>query len=86
MSRGLRLPRPPGLARVIAVVGLLAGCVPMLAMVPAGFAGALGLFGLTAGSGVAASLGGTLAPVGKPLLLLSTALLAAGGCAAAAPR
>lgn len=61
--------------RALGGIGGLASCLPMLAMLPAGFTGAIGAVGLEADSG----LGQELAPVAKPLLLVSATLLAVGG-------
>lgn len=61
--------------RALGGIGGLASCLPMLAMLPAGFAGALGAVGLEADSGLSQEL----APVAKPLLLVSAVVLAVGG-------
>lgn len=61
--------------RALGAAGGIASCLPMLAMLPAGFAGAIGAVGLEANTGLSQEL----APVAKPLLLVSATLLAVGG-------
>lgn len=65
-----------GLARVLGGIGALASCVPMVAMMPAGFATALSFVGLGASSAAVHTLAPHLNPIAQPLLLLSAALLA----------
>ena len=55
---------------------VVAACVPMVAMLPAGAAGAFSLVGLGAGGGAVAALSPALSPIARPLLLASTALVA----------
>lgn len=59
----------------------MTSCLPMVGMLPGGVAGVLGLVGLGASSGVAIWLSTNLAPVGAPLLLASTMVLAAASLA-----
>ncbi len=65
--------------RALGAVASLASCLPMLVMLPAGFTGALALVGVEAGRGPFATVGRELAPVARPLLLASTALVTVGG-------
>lgn len=63
-------------ARVLGGAGAVAGCVPMVAMVPSAVSSAFALVGLGAGSGAVAALSPALSPVAQPLLLAATALVA----------
>lgn len=65
--------------RVLGGVGAAVSCVPMVAMVPGGVASVFGLVGLGAGSGAVVALSPGLSMVERPLLLVSTALLAVSG-------
>ncbi len=57
-------------------LGALASCLPMVAMLPGGFAAALGFIGLGSTSAAVNTLAPQLNSVAQPLLLVSAALLA----------
>ncbi len=78
VESGTRRGRSSG-GHALAGVGALTSCLPMGAMLPGGVAGALGLLGLGAGSGVVIWLSAILGPAGAALLLASTGLLAVAG-------
>lgn len=82
MGQGRRLViassgRTPGL-RAGAVALFVAGCVPMLVMLPAGVVGALDAVGIASEAGWVQALSRPLAPVAQPLLIVSTLLLGVG--------
>lgn len=66
----------PGILRFFGVVLALVSCMPMLAMLPAGFATALALLGVAAPPLTAWTA--PLAPIAPTLLILSVALLVIG--------
>ena len=68
--------RSVGAARTLGGVGALASCLPMVAMLPGGFAAALGLIGLGSSSAAVRTLAPQLNSVAQPLLLVSVTLLA----------
>jgi len=59
--------------------GLLASCVPTVAMLPGAVAGVLAFVGLGASSAAVTTLAPTLNDVAQPLLLVSAVLLAVSG-------
>jgi len=61
---------------VLGGLGALASCLPMVAMLPGGFAAALGFIGLGSTSAAVRTLAPQLTSVAQPLLLVSAALLA----------
>jgi len=65
-----------GTFRLFGAILALVSCIPMLAMLPVGFATALALIGLAAPPLVAWAT--PLAPIAPPLLILSVALLVIG--------
>ena len=65
-----------GIFRLLGAALALLSCIPMLAMLPAGFATALALIGLAAPPLVTWAT--PLAPIAPPLLILSVALLVIG--------
>ena len=65
-----------GILRLLGAILALVSCIPMLAMLPAGFATALTLIGLAAPPLVGWAT--PLAPIAPPLLVLSVALLVIG--------
>lgn len=69
--------RPPGL-RAGALLLFAASCVPMLVMLPAGFAGFLASSGIESDAGWVQALSRSLQPVAQPLLIASALLLGAG--------
>lgn len=69
--------RPPGL-RAGALLLFTASCVPMLVMLPAGFAGFLASAGIESEAGWVQALSRPLQPVAHPLLIASALLLGAG--------
>lgn len=66
-------------ARTLSGAGLLASCVPMVAMLPGTVAGALAFVGLGASSAAVSALAPALNDIARPLLLVSAALLAVSG-------
>jgi hypothetical protein len=62
--------------RTLTAGGILASCVPMVAMLPSAVSGALGLIGLGASSAAVATLNPALSDIAQPLLLASIAVLA----------
>lgn len=74
-----RPPRADTAARTLSGAGLLASCVPMVAMLPSAVVGALAFVGLGASSAAVTTLTPTLNHVAQPLLLVSVALLAVSG-------
>ncbi len=66
-------------ARTLSGAGLLASCVPMVAMLPGAVAGVLAFVGLGASSAAVTTLAPTLNDVAQPLLLVSAVLLAVSG-------
>lgn len=62
-------------ARLLGGAGALASCLPMVAMLPSGFAAALGFIGLGTSSAAVSTLAPQLNTVAQPLLLLSASVL-----------
>ncbi|MEP6896002.1 MAG: hypothetical protein ABI986_10380 [Chloroflexota bacterium] len=65
-----------GTLRLLGAIVALVSCIPMLAMLPAGFATVLALLGLAAPPLVAWAT--PFAPIAPPLLILSVAILVIG--------
>lgn len=65
--------------RTLSGAGLLASCIPMVAMLPGAVAGALAFVGLGASSAAVTTLAPALSDVAQPLLLVSAALLTVSG-------
>ncbi len=76
MDDGLRASRAATSTRALTAGGIIASCLPMVAMLPAAVSGALALVGLGASSAAVATLSPALRDVAQPLLLTSVAVLA----------